>query len=298
MRDSSIQIFAHIPKTAGSTLVQVMRRQFRPEEILSYEDRHWAVSVRGFPARAAAGLQGIRCVMGHIPFGVHGAPNGDVKYLTMLRDPVEWTLSMFSYIKERHGRLPDDPRYPQRAAFADVPRMSLEGFVEFLQGRGMANFQTRYVSGYLDLQNPLPPHENMPPNALELAKANLLAPQTTFGIVEHFDLSLLLFKKRLGWKNVYYQNVNVTEHKVARTQVPAPTLARIQELHKEDGQLYEMAMNEFRKLLAQAGLDEPLVLYQFRAANAGYGLLMGGAGRLRRLVGRMLDVLGLRRANR
>ncbi len=296
VRDSSIQIFAHIPKTAGSTLVQVMRRQFKPDEILSYEDRLWAINVSDFHDRATAGLKGIRCVMGHIPFGVH--QDMDVKYVTMLRNPVEWTLSMFSYIKERHGRLPDDPKYPQRAAFAKVPQMSLDEFIEFLGDSGMANFQTRYVSGYLDLKNPLPPHEKLPGNALELAKTNLLATQTTFGIVEHFDLSLLLFKKYLGWKNIYYQNVNVTEHRIMQAQVPAPTLVRIQELHGKDAQLYEMATNSFWKTLVQSGLDHPSVLHRFRAANARYGLLRSGAGRLRKLVGRTAGILGLPRADR
>lgn len=298
MHDSSIQVLAHIPKTAGSTLVQVMQRQFRPDEILSYEDAFWAVSVEDLVDRAAAGLKGIRCVMGHIPFGLHEALDREVKYVTLLRDPVEWTLSVFSFIKERHGRLPVDARRPQRAVFADVPRMSLDEFVEFMKGMGMTNLQTRFVSGHLDLRNPLPPYERLPQTAIDLAKANLFAPHTTFGLVEHFDLSLLLFKKRLGWRNIYYRSANVTERRVARTQVPARTLARIQELHGEDTRLYQMATNAFWRALAQVGLDSPYALYRFRAANRGYGLLSGGVGRLRRLAGRTWGAVDWPRADR
>lgn len=297
MHDSSIQVFSHIFKTAGSTLVQVMQRQFRPDEILSYEDEYWAVGIRDLPDRAATGLKGIRCVMGHIPFGLHEAVDREVKYVTMLRDPIELTLSWFSSLKERGGRRPDAARGPQRPVFADVPRMSLDEFVEFMERMGMANLQTRFVSGHLDLRNPMPPYERLPETALDLAKANLFATHTTFGLVEHFDLSLLLFKRRLGWRNIYYRSVRVTERRVTRTQVPARTLARIQELHGEDTRLYEMAMNAFWRALAQVGLDSPHVLYRFRAANRGYGLLRGGVGRLRRLAGRTLGAVGSPRAD-
>ena len=297
VRGSSIQVFAHIPKTAGSTLVQVMQRQFRQDEILSYEDSFWAVSIRDLPDRAAAGLKGIRCVMGHTPFGMHEAVDREVKYVTLLRDPVEWTLSYFSYVKERRGNFPNDPRMPQLALFADVPRMSLDDWVKFMEDTGMANLQTRYVSGYLDLRNPLPPYDRLPETAIDLATTNLFSTRTTFGIVEHFDLSLLLFKKRLGWRNIYYRRANVTQVRLARAQVPARTLARIQELHGEDVRLYNVAMDGFWRALEQCGLEGPYVLYRFRAANRAYGLLRDGVGLIRRLAGRTLRAVGSPRAD-
>ena len=291
MRDAELLIFAHILKTAGSTLAEVMQRQFRPDEIVSYEDDLWAVRIADFADRAAAGLKGIRCVMGHVPFGVHQAMQRDVTYLTMLRDPVEWTLSYFSYLKERFIRaraVPDDGTIPQRAAFAGVDRMSLDEFVQFMEDVGLANYQTRFVSGLLALRNPLPPHPSLPPHGLDLAKANLFASHTVFGLVEHFDLSLLLFKKRLGWRNIYYRKVNATEDRLTRAQVPARTLARIQELHGDDRRLYEAATHAFWQSLVQAGLHRPYVRYRFRAANT----VAGGARRLRRLARRTLEAVG------
>jgi hypothetical protein len=294
MDDSALLVFAHIPKTAGSTLVQVIQRQFRPSEMLSYEDEFWATRIPHLADRAGAGLNGIRCVMGHIPFGVHNAIGREVTYVTMLRDPVEWTLSCFSFIKERLGTLPDDGTFPQRAVFADVPRMSLEGFVQFMDNMGLANYQTRFVSGHLDLRSPLPPHERLPQAAIELAKANLFASRTSFGLVEHFDLSLLLFKKRLGWRNVYYRKANVTERRTIRTHVPVRALARIQDLHAIDIQLYETAANAFWNALKQQGLHRTYSLYRFRAANTGYRLLGDGVRRLRMLARRTLSVAATR----
>lgn len=303
-RDSSIQVFVHIPKTAGSTLTQVIERQFRQDEILSYEDCHWAINIRDLPDRAAAGLKGIRCVMGHTPFGMHEAVDREVKYVTMLRDPVEFTLSYFSYarerishVKEQRGNLPNDPRMPQLAFFADVPRMSLDDWVKFMDDTGMANLQTRYVSGHLDLRNPLPPFDRLPETAIDLARTNLFSARTTFGIVEHFDLSLLLFKKRLGWRNIYYRRENVTRVRLARPQVPARSLERIHELHAVDLQLYKVAMDGFWRALEQYGLDRAYVLYRFRTANRVHGLLRDGMGLARRLGRGAVHAVGLPRAD-
>jgi len=295
MSDGGIQILVHIPKTAGSTLVQVMQRQFRPDEVLSYEDWMWAVNIAGFPERAAAGLPGIRCVMGHLPYGVHAAVDRPVEYLTMLRDPVEWTLSMYSFIKERIERLPDDGSYPQRVAFADVLRMSLDEFIDFLARTSMANLQTRYLSGHLDLRNLLPPFEPLPPQALAQAEKALFNAHTTFGLTEQFDLSLLLFQRRLGWRNIHYRRVNVTERRLTRAQVPEATLARIRDMQQVDVQLYATAQKRFVRVLDQTGLDRPNVLKRFRTVNAGYGLLHSGVERMRRLGRKTLRATGLKR---
>lgn len=281
MPKTEIQIFAHVPKTAGSTLVQVMQRQFRPGEVLSYEDRSWAAAIPGFPERAAGGLPGIRCVMGHLPIGVHTLIGRPARYVTMLREPVEWTLSMYSFIRERLVRLPDDGTYPQRAAFVDVLRMSLDEFAQHLADTSMANLQTRYLSGRADLRRPLPPYEPLPPTALKEAEDALFAAHTTFGLVEEFDLSLLHMQRRLGWGSVHYRRANVTEHRVAQADVPRATLERIAEVQHLDTRLYATARVAFHEALASEGLDRPHVLQQFRAVNAGYTLLRRGLDRIR-----------------
>lgn len=294
MGEGSIQILAHIPKTAGSTLVQVMQRQFRADEVLAYEGLMCALNIVDFPDRAAAGLTGIRCVMGHLPFGVHAAIGRPVEYLTMLRDPVEWTLSFYSFIKEQMALLPDDGIRPQRVVFSEVQRMSLDEFIDFLDRIAMANLQTRFLSGHLDVRKPLPPYEPLPPEALTQAEMALFDGHMTFGLTEQFDLSLLLFKRRLGWRNIYYQRVNVTGRRLARTQVPEATLARILDLQQLDARLYATAQQGFVRALRQEGLDGPAILKRFQTANTGYGLLRNGVKRVRRLGGKTLRAIGLR----
>jgi hypothetical protein len=282
--DSSIQVLVHIPKTAGSTVVGVMGRQFAPDEILSYENGLWAYNLRELPARAAAGLPGIRCLMGHIPYGLHELLGRRVEYVTMLRDPVEWTLSLYSFIRERIGKQPPDPRRLQEVAFAEVPKMTLEEFLDFLECTHTSNLQTRFLSANFDLQHPLPPYPMLPPAALNHARANLFAPRTTFGLVEHFDLSLLLFKKRLGWRHIYYRPANVTKSRIARSQLDSKTINRIRSLNSKDVQLYDAALKRFLTTIRASNLDSPQLLRRFRLTNSAYRFYRVGKHRLRRLL--------------
>jgi hypothetical protein len=290
--EPGIVVFAHIPKTAGSTLSNIMRRQFRPEEVLSYEDSLWSVQIRELPDLVTAGLKGINCVIGHTPFGLHETVGREVKYVTFLRDPLELTLSYYSYVKERLASTRTPPKLPQNAFFADVPRMSVDEWVRFMDETGMGNMQTRHVAGLLDLKNPVGPHERLPDDAIDLARVNLFSDRTTFGIVEHFDLSLLLFKKRLGWKNIYYRKENVTKARLGRDRVSRATEARIREVHAQDFELYRMGLEEFRKALRRQGLDKPGALWRFQAANGAYGILRTGMGTVRKLKRIALDAAG------
>lgn len=293
MNGPDLQILAHLPKTGGQTLVRVMQRQFRPQEVLSYEDHLWVEGIASFAARAAAGLDGIRCVVGHLPFGVRAVADRRVRYVTMLRDPLEWTLSLYSYIRGRVDRLPadpgelrpDDPRLPQRAAFAAVRGMSLEQFVDFMESSRMGNFQTRFVSGTMDVGQPLPPYAPLPATALAAAKSNLESPDNVFGLVERFDLSLLMFRRRLGWRNVFYRRVNVTADRTRLSQVREETVEHIRRLHALDLELYAWAERSFNEAIAANGLDRSEQLRQFQLANAAYGLAVRGVGRIRSALG-------------
>jgi hypothetical protein len=286
MTGTDLQILAHIPKTAGSTLVRVMQRQFRPQQVLSYENQLWAASIPEFRARVAAGIDNIRCIMGHIPFGALPPCARPVRYVTMLRDPVEWTLSVYSFIRARIDRVPNDPRYPQRAVFEPVRDMSLEQFIEFMRNNRMGDFQTRFLSGGLAREDLLPPYSPLADDAIEAARAILQAPETTFGLVEQFDRSLLLFQRRLGWRRVYYRRANVTEGRTRRVDVPAATIERIRALHARDLELYEWARQAFDLSIARLGLDRRSVAWRFQAAQAAYGVAAGGVARLRGALGR------------
>ena len=130
-------IFAHvaIPKTASTTLVHVLRRNFfmrclevRPFFASSagvFTARDLRVSLRLNPA--------IECISGH---AVHaysdlGTVVEDIKYFTTLRDPIERCVSAYFYGTE--------------------VRKQKFTFEQHLRTEGKGNIQTRWIAGEPDL---------------------------------------------------------------------------------------------------------------------------------------------------
>ena len=83
-------VFIHILKTAGQTLMPILRDQFEPGESFF---GNWP----DIKARTADELSRYRLIMGHNFPGIADRISGQAVFITFLRDPVERTLSHFSY---------------------------------------------------------------------------------------------------------------------------------------------------------------------------------------------------------
>ena len=83
-------------------------------------------------------------------------PDLGLLYITMLRNPVEWTLSTYSVIFSRPV-----------IAFPTLKKAAHDGikladFPQFLVDNGLANPQTRIVAGFLDVAHMGPPCPPLP----------------------------------------------------------------------------------------------------------------------------------------
>lgn len=70
--NSGTLIFIHIPKAAGTTFYQVLNRQYKPQHILLIE--HGLAkqrSVNAFRQLPEDRKSRLRCIRGHMPFGLH-----------------------------------------------------------------------------------------------------------------------------------------------------------------------------------------------------------------------------------
>ncbi|MGH9880361.1 MAG: hypothetical protein ACRD6N_02905, partial [Pyrinomonadaceae bacterium] len=85
------------------------------------------------------------------------------------------------------------------------------------------------------------------------ARSHLESEITAFGLNERFDESLLLFKRRLGWKHLFYSRRNVTKGRPRRRDVPDSTLEVIQKHNSLDLELYEFARQKFDETMRTLG---------------------------------------------
>lgn len=249
-------IFLHIPKTAGVTIRQIIKRQY-PENAMYYGDhlspQEIANVFTSLPEDYKAQLQ---MIWGHLIFGVHQHLSTDATYFTFLRDPIERTISHYYYILGR----------PHEFEIAQYLRENNIGFQEALERElilDIQNVQTRMLAG---LPYDHPPHTYTQEH-LETAMHNLSNHVAVVGLVEQFDASVLLLKKAFGWGNVFYNRQNKTPQRPYRGEISPETIALIKKENELDIKLYEFAQQLFAKQLAQQNEQFGEDLSRFRFWN-------------------------------
>ena len=82
-------IFLHIPKTAGSTLNQIIDRQYHPREIVSISNAiENAEQINQFQNLSKSQKKKIQVIKGHTYLGWHELLPQPCAYFTLLRNPV------------------------------------------------------------------------------------------------------------------------------------------------------------------------------------------------------------------
>lgn len=122
MKKDYLYIFAHVPKTGGTSYAKFLKKNLKADEILvldykklgvdpdSGEDLDYKKIVFDYLSKIPLKKRSkIKLLTGHIvPYGVHKFFSQKSRYVTLLRDPVERVISLYNYFKglyEREGFL-------------------------------------------------------------------------------------------------------------------------------------------------------------------------------------------------
>lgn len=245
MRDHVV-IFVHVPKTAGATIHRVLEREHPRGRIETVRmlDR----PLEDFPAMVdnPSGLD-LAVIKGHVPYGVHRYLARSAAYVTMLRDPVERVRSLYQYART-------EPGHPLHAEIR-ARGMTLQEFVSSGIDRDQTdNGQVRQIvgspSGALDRAD------------LALARERVEDDFVAVGVQEEFDVSLLLWRRALGWRRPpVYVARNVSRG--APTEVTAADRSLIEQHNLLDRELHTTAADLVRRRRAAArGLETELALFR------------------------------------
>ncbi len=257
-------VFIHMPKAAGSTLQRILDRQYGGQKTFDIDGNgieRVQDSIDRLRSLSEAERAEIRCVKGHVPFGIGQWLGSQVRYISMLREPVARAISDYNFTMST----------PEHTHYREVNEkgMSLLQYVEMRAQSGLANLYTRMLSGCVNWEN-LTLSGPLPQNALELAKENVRK-CAAVGITERFDESILLFKKKLGWSSCYYVRENVTPSiRVTRDQVSSDVEKAIKEYYRLDIELYQYCLEIFNENIRSAGHDFQIELAEFGKTNSGY----------------------------
>jgi hypothetical protein len=120
--------FIHVMKTGGTSFVFHLLRNFHPKEVYPHEalDRRYPSDVEPYASIAdllsltAERREEIRVFAGHFPYMVCDLVGLDLRMLTLLREPVERTISVLKHFKrlfERYRDLSLDEIYDDELVF-------------------------------------------------------------------------------------------------------------------------------------------------------------------------------------
>jgi hypothetical protein len=225
--------FLHIPKTAGTTMVHILRAQYRFSGRFEFsgDPEVDACRLAALPERARVR---IRLFAGHAPLRTGVETADRCPLITMLREPIARVQSFCRHVSE--GKSPYLlERFPP--ARFDLDEFLWSGNAE------LSNLQTRMLLNTRSCDAPWPAALS-DQRAAELALENLQCVVRQFGVQEYFDESVQRFSATFGWRHVRYRPRN--RARGGRRLVFAPHhLRRIAELNAVDSEVYRLASARF-----------------------------------------------------
>ncbi|SFE23315.1 Sulfotransferase family protein [Paenibacillus catalpae] len=237
--NDKLLLYLHIPKTGGSSFTQAINENC-PNIV------HFHTLVDGI--QLSERLVNADALCGHFIYGIHQFTDRPYQYITMLRHPLERTLSHF-YFKYKNPEY--DVSYDEDLTFEEYvlnPYYDIE----------YCNLQARMITG--ELNNPYPNYQKA---------RDLLDNQFAFvGLTELYDISLFLLMQRLNWKLTHYPKVNVTPNRPSYRSLSSEAVSNVIQKNEIDRNLYEHACQRFNEhVLDLSSKQEKQLKAYLRAAR-------------------------------
>lgn len=226
-----ILIFLHIMKAGGTTLNGIINQQYPRNSIFRINGINSRNDIQMLPKGRR---EKIKLIRGHFAFGLHYFIDCPATYFTMMRDPIERFVSLYYYIQ----------RDPQRK----VEGLSLEDFI-VSRSQQEGNIQTKMLCGLTPTRE-----GRSKENVLEIAKDNLDKHFSSVGILERFEESLVLFRKKFDWNFPLYLQQNKTTRKNKEAKdLSKEFLMILEESNAMDIELYKYASQKFQEEVERLG---------------------------------------------
>jgi tetratricopeptide (TPR) repeat protein len=252
-------IFTHIFKAGGTTLRHVLANQYGEDAVyeINYDYNnphpHSRFEYRNLTMRQRSR---IKVVTGHMPYseGLHYCLTEPYVYITLLRDPIERTISEFYFI---HRNTDTDLR---RKIVRECPE--LKDFLE--SGYSQRNYNIRYfASCEVDCSLKIQPEW-----ILSSAKHNLREHYNAVGVTERYDEFVILLRRLMKWENYpFYTKQNITPGRPKREEIDPHVLRMIEDYNRQDLEFYNYAISIFEDQISNHGESFLEEINTFRELN-------------------------------
>lgn len=252
-------IFMHIEHTGGSTLNQVIARQYAPYERFEFYHLGQGV-VTKFMALPEEERRRFKLIYGHLYYGIHRHVPGASRYLTVMRHPVDRIIASYTFLLRKSNNRRHDIYKTDGVSWQD----------HLAKRRDEIRQISRIVGGDDELLRKRR-IQALPENALETAIAHLENDFAMIGLQDRYDESLLMMRHVLNWqKPVAYIRKNVTSKRITLADLPPEDRALIEKAAEIEMPLYEYAVKRFEAQVAAYPGDLERDLAQLRKDNGRY----------------------------
>ena len=236
MKDLFIHL--HIPKTGGTTLRDIIQRQYRSEKILMIPKLEESENI--LKEVSTSQINQLKLIQGHLKYGLHNHFHRRAKYFAIIRDPINRVLSTYYYVLSQKNN-------PQNLSTSNN-QMTIYDFVQSGVNPFLINGQTQLISGKTgEIDNPIIESEEL----FSLAKENIENDFLFLGITEMFDETILILKNMLGWHMPYYSIANRTKKKPNYDAVNPTIISFIKEHNQLDIKLYNITKTSLLNKIAE-----------------------------------------------
>jgi hypothetical protein len=247
-------IFMHIPRTGGTTLTGVFYRQYSKEHVFYIHDKTGAASAEGLSVLPEEEKREIRAVLGHHLFGLHQLLPQPTVYFTFMRDPVKHVISQYFF----HLAVSSPRVYRESSREA----VSLREYVE-LPHIGTSNGQVwMFTAG-----GETPRGEECNRERLETAKQVIRELFPVVGLLEHYDESLLMARRALGWKIPFYHRENTNLNSQFMEKVDDDIIEIIRQRNQFGIELYAYVQELYAQAIQRQPASFATELRLFRLGN-------------------------------
>lgn len=255
LKENDLLYFLHIPKTAGTTMISILDKQFNSDKILNLHE--WQELLPLMPIDFAK----YNFIRGHFGKSIFGLLPEKPICITLLRDPVKLMISSYKMVarqpKEKElysigenvtisDLITDPKRFPltNRQAHHIVAELDIRSMTKGMTKEQLKEFFPHHLREFY-----LPDMSDE--QLLEKAKSSILNDFTFFGIVEKMEKSLFLMSYVFGWKPIRDTIRENISPKNQSSDLTDKAKKKLIEMTETDQKLYDYANELFDSRYSQ-----------------------------------------------
>ena len=248
LKKDDILYFLHVPKTAGLTLIYILNNFFDYSSILI--EHSWDQLLPKLPKEFSK----YRFVRGHFGYGFHRQFSKKPIYITMLRDPVEQSISSLEMLR-RLSKLRSQYSISEKTSFEDLIESKITRNLQTLyialdvdvlesiksiDRKNFSKFNFHYLKEYV--QSSISDQK-----MIEIAKKHL-SEFSFVGLTEKFDESVLLLCYTFDWIPIRSRiKINVSKKRLMQKDLSKKSMDLIREKTNLDAELYNYGKQLFEQ---------------------------------------------------